>query len=525
MRFIKTLTLGLLVSGGAQFAAAQVIEPVAGKTVPVNKLIMGLNDNAGTLHNAFRAGNGELYWDSYKVANPGIIRFPGGTVASLWDYENDCFIDPDLWEERLGKTTVWMSWTMELAKSVNGSEDRKHLDPIEFYNRAVSVGAEVVWVVNMATDLPKQKPHAAVKFVKRLVDADIPVKYIEIGNEFEGASFVERWPSVEDYLKEIDPIVKQIRKLAPGVKLAYPSSVSVASALESDANNQPGHGDGRHGHWAKVTQGRKDGIDLVNHTYIGVKSAKQSLGLKNYVAWVRAEKTDPELGVRFLAQSPSFMIQSAVQYMAKSDKKIWQTEYNIWMPKGRSGGWEKFCDTMANALYLANWKILMLQHPETFEMANWHSLSGATFGFIRTDEGHITASPAVQVFSDLSTLVKQSVELKPLRFKNDPGSEGLLIWEGHQTRSLEGILLKMENGKLAAVIMNNSNKPISISLKFAGTPNVKGFSIAAADPLNKVRAKVSSDQIPVQGPLKPVKLAVTNGQVTLPPFSYNRMIW
>ena len=520
---IPALLLPLVASAGFPMLHAETVA-VAGEEKPLAPLVMGINDNVGSLQAAIAGGNEDLYWRAYQVANPTLIRYPGGTVASLWDFENDRFYPEEVWADRLGKHTIWMSWTSRLAAGVAGTEDRSHLSPEHFAKKANEMGAEVAWVVNLATDPKDEKPHAAVKFIQRLLDSGIKPRYVELGNEFEGASFVERWPSVEDYLAEIEPIVAAIREIAPDVKLSYPSSVPTNS-IEADENNRSGEL-GRHGEWAGKTLAKKDGIDLVNHTYIGVRGAEQAVGLKKYVAWVRAEKADPMLGARFVVQNPAHMVPLALEHMHGSGKKIWQTEYNLWMPPGRSGGWERYSSTMTNALYMANWQLLMLQNPETFEMSNWHSLTGAVFGFVtfNKEKDGLEVSPAVELFSQLSTVVRQSKSIRTLGFPDGPQLEGLMIWEGKSAPALIGVQFSGDAGDIA-VITNSSESPAIVRIGEGKIDVAKSFSVGVTDPLEQIRKTLPSDaKAPIREPLPPVALTITDGAVTLPPFSYSQIV-
>ncbi len=508
----------ILVGPKAQADPTQV---VSGEEKPLAPLIMGLNDNIGSLQSAIASGREDLYWRAYAVANPTIIRYPGGTVASLWDFANNRFYPEEVWSDRLGKKTIWMSWTANLAKAAASMEDPERLGPEYFQERAHELGAEVAWVLNLATDPKDAQPHAAVEFVDRLQNADIPVKYIELGNEFEGASFVERWPDIDDFQEETDPIVAAIRKIDPDVVLAVPSSVPT-SPIEGDLNNARGDED-RHEKWARQTLEREDGIDVVNHTYIGVKGAESALGLKKFVAWVRAEKEEPMLSAEFMVQSPAFMVPLAVEHMSGSPKKIWQTEYNIWMPPGRSGGWERYNSTMANALYMANWQLLMLQNPDKFLMANWHSLSGAVFGFITFEDDALAVSPAVQLFSQLATTVRAATSVRALNFPEGPALEGRMIWEGRTTPALIGLEFSGDAGPVW-VITNSSANPVSVQIGSSAIDPARSFSMSAADPLEAIRKVLPADAVaPIREPLPPQNLKVADGLIELPPFSYSQI--
>ncbi len=500
---------------------AKPVPVVAGDQIPLAPLIMGLNDNIGSLQSAIANNEEDLYWRAYAVANPTIIRYPGGTVASLWDFENNRFYPEEVWEERLGKKTIWMNWTTNLAKAAAAMPNRDRLGPEHFNQRATELGAEVAWVLNLATDPKNDRPHAAVEFVNRLEQLGIPVKYVELGNEFEGASFVERWPDVDDFQKETDPIVAAIRKVAPGATLAVPSNVPM-NPIEGDLNNDSGKED-RHHKWATQTLERADGIDVVNHTYIGVRGAEDALGLKKFVAWVRAEKANPMLGAEFVVQSPALMVPLAVEHLAGSPKKIWQTEYNIWMPPGRSGGWERYNSTMTNALYMANWQLLMMQNPDTFLMANWHSLSGAVFGFITLENGGLTVSPAVELFSQLATTVRGAKTIRPLTFPGGPELEGRMIWEGQSAPALIGIEFRGDADTIS-VITNSSAEPVMIQLGEGPIETSTSFSIATSDPLESIRKPLPADATaPIRAPLAPQSLKVSDGVIELPPFSYSQI--
>ena len=503
---------------------AQVESLEVGESRPIEPLVLGVNQS---LHTA--AEHPESLWTAYELLGPTVVRYPGGTIASLWDTGSDRFVPVEQWEERLGRRPLWVDWTQWQARSINRRLSQPAgraslaaaLDPVAFAERAAAIGAEVSWVLNLATDEPPSgdfaaDPPAGLVFLRRLKAAGVPVRLVELGNELEGDSFNRRFPTVEDYFAEIDPLAKAIRAEFPDVRLAACSHVPMIDALESDANNPAGEA-GRHAAWAERTLRRDDGYDLVNHTYLGGRGLEPALGLKPYVLAVRREAADPLLGVDFVLQSPQHMAAAAEAALAEAPagKRIWQTEYNLWTVG--DDPFARYAGTPTQALYLVAWQLEMLARPHVFAVAHTHSLLGDEFGVFGlpgdrdgTERGEgaaregdrnesaqnksaqnesaqnesaqnesaqeelartdgevqrpvdVAIRPAANMLAALASLAEGAETVAPVGVRGHQFGE--LLWSDTLPDAVRGVLLTRPDGERRLALVNLTREPVTISL-------------------------------------------------------------
>ena len=485
--------------------AADPVVAAAGEAVPCNRLVCGVNESIHSHH----TDTPEAVGRAYRLLRPAMLRYPGGTVASLWDFQSDRYLPVDVWEPRLGRRPIWVDWCQWQAKGMRAAAEKaggewSATDPVAFGRFAESIGAEVSWTLNLATDAADDPAaHPSLQLLRRLKAAGVPVRFVELGNELEGDSFADRWPAVEDFLAEVDPLVAVIRGEFPDAKLAIPSHVVMADAMESDANN-PAGGGGRHLHWASVTRDREDGLALVNHTYLGGRGLKDAVGLKAYVAAVRAEKADPLLGVDFVLQSPHFMAEAAAAWVAYTDKKIWQTEFNLWLLD--EDPFAVYRDTPAEGLYLAAWLVEMLKRPDVFELAHWHSLLGPQFGLAELDGDDVRLSPAGEMFAFLSRLANEADRVRPVTLKDGPTVAGRLVWEGQASPAVSGIVFEKDGGEPRLVLLNLSREKVTVDVTGIGFANPRTMFLPPVGPLetqHRLHRPYAGDRGPFDPPENP----------------------
>ena len=500
-----------------------------GEAVPVNRAAFGVNTSVANRVDADAAGRGDAYDRLATWSGATGFRFPGGTYASLYDLAAGRFYPFETWEPRLGRAAVWFDWTRWVAARLDAAEDRDAFDPTLFARWCEDRGATVSWVLNLATD-PRDVPpdaHPAVTLARRLEAEGYPPRFVELGNELEGDSFAGRFPTVDDYLAEIDPLVAAIRAEVPDVEIACPSHVPMADALESDANNVSS-GD-RTARWAAVTRDRGDGIDLVNHSYLGLRDARRALGLKSYVAWVRAAKGDPAATAEFLAQSPARLAAAARDRLAGSGKRVWMTEWNLWTVPGDAGGWDALAGSPAHGLYVAGWLLEMAADSDTFRIAHLHNLSQAMFGLATLEGGdgepaEVRAFAPGQLFARLAALARRGGTVAPLTVRGPAGGgwdlDGRLIWDD-PTPAVTGAVFASGRGA-TVVLLNASRRALTLpagAMRAIGAPTAGRAFAAGADPLVPVSATIPAGAAPGEGgPLTPRPLNVA-GPVELPAFS------
>ncbi|HEY2277500.1 MAG TPA: hypothetical protein VGI00_04045 [Streptosporangiaceae bacterium] len=159
---------------------------------------------------------------------PGVIRYPGGTVANYWSW-------PDGWFQP-GK------WPGEPAEAVNDTL------PV-FRTGLAAAGARPLFDLNTvtingaigsATDNPAQLDQQ-LQALQSAAGDGLPVKMVELGNELyqsgyistgpDGQDYAKRFPSAADYATQMNAWISALHSAFQGVKVA---------AVATDANDVNG---------------------------------------------------------------------------------------------------------------------------------------------------------------------------------------------------------------------------------------------------------------------------------------------
>ena len=163
-----------------------------------------------------------------KKFAPGVIRYPGGTVANYWSW-------PDGWFQP-GK------WPGEPAKAVN--------DTLPVFGAALAAaGAAPLFDLNTMTingAIGSAADNAALlgqqlQALQTAARDGLPVTMVELGNELyqsgyistgpDGQDYAERFPSAAGYATQMNAWISALHGAFPGVKVA---------AVATDANDVNG---------------------------------------------------------------------------------------------------------------------------------------------------------------------------------------------------------------------------------------------------------------------------------------------
>ena len=209
------------VSANANLASTTVQVTATGPVRTVTPTLLGLNGVNTT---------GPL-WDNspfdsvLKKFAPGVIRYPGGTVANYWSW-------PDGWFQPGG-------WPGEPAKAVNDTL------PV-FGTGLAAAGAVPLFDLNTVTfngavgsaaDNTAQLDQQ-LQALRSAAGDGLPVTMVELGNELyqsgyistgpDGQDYTERFPTAADYATQMNAWISALHSAFPGVKVA---------AVATDAND------------------------------------------------------------------------------------------------------------------------------------------------------------------------------------------------------------------------------------------------------------------------------------------------
>lgn len=296
--------------------------------------------------------------------NPKILRFPGGTVASYWDWK-----------------TGWFKDEIELKK--DWREIRKNpilLDDLKY--ACDSTGAVPLFVLNMCTsDLQYQLEMLRIARKKGL-----PVKYVELDNEvyLSEEIYTGKFSSGLEYARICNDWIKAIRKEFAGVRIAAVGY----SAKESDIRKEK-QGLSRALNWNHEVLSTIDGADAMTfHIYGGnglgflrnpgdLSGDEDKEPMEYQVIFERPGSASVIMGMPFTRWSNS--VAYDLRILPKG-MNAWITEYNMFEREGVVAG------TWLHGIYALTQAMLMVTNPDV-EISCFHNLcSSAQFGAIFNNE-------------------------------------------------------------------------------------------------------------------------------------------
>ena len=159
---------------------------------------------------------------------PGVIRYPGGTVANYWSWPDGWF-QPGEWPGEPAKAVNDTLPVFGTGLAAAGATPLFDLNTVTI-NGAIGSDAE------NTTMLDQQ-----LQALRSAAGDGLPVKMVELGNELyqsgyistgpDGQDYTKRFPSAADYATQMNAWISALHSAFPGVKVA---------AVATDANDVPG---------------------------------------------------------------------------------------------------------------------------------------------------------------------------------------------------------------------------------------------------------------------------------------------
>jgi hypothetical protein len=186
--------------------------------VPVNPLLFGLNqpwvDGSSYLDPA--TSRGEV--TRAAVARLGVqaLRYTGGTVSTFWDWETADYVsDPEM--HAFPQVNQDARKQLFEANGMAGPDGA--YSPLAFDRFSQEAGFQTLWVPNLATgdsgSTPEIVNHAADLF-SHLSDNGVPVRLVEMGNEYDLGSFTSRFANSQGYIRNhVNTVAARVRQLYP----------------------------------------------------------------------------------------------------------------------------------------------------------------------------------------------------------------------------------------------------------------------------------------------------------------------
>ena len=293
--------------------------------------------------------------EQVKELNPGLIRYPGGTVSSYWDWK-----------------TGWLKKDVPIRKEWKSitQENPITLEDLKF--ACDQTGALPIFVLNMMTSTMEYQ----IEMLEHASKIGLPIRFVELDNEFYlGEEFyVKKFPTGEEYGIEANKWISAIKNKFPGVKIGIiGNSIREGAAKKEKAYAQRGV------NWNRdVLSVVKNADAMTFHVYGGT-------GL-NYMGPVVQDDSDQESNDKAKAFQDVFDKKESIPYVLSIpfirwnnsntyDYKIlpdqmrpWITEYNLFEREGVVAG------TWAHGLYALMQTLLFMENQKT-ELICYHNLT------------------------------------------------------------------------------------------------------------------------------------------------------
>ena len=275
---------------------------------------------------------------AYRDSGAHFIRFPGGTVANLFNWRTGMLQEYPGIDQALLNRLKGLNKNLE---NIGGLRTENFLDFVRKTSSDFSV------VLNIHSLSPEDNK----AWLQQMHDAGIAVKCIELGNELYLKANRQRYPTVESYIEASKQYAQAAREVFPQAKIGIVTS-HIGYHLDNAVSEEEGEERLKQDDREQLEWNRKiaeesfyDACVVHLYTYVGT-SAKPSVA---------------EAYVRALSSSDA-MFDKAMGYFRNlfPGREVWVTEWNLsgFSAKGREDS--QHHGTHANALFIADFQMKML---------------------------------------------------------------------------------------------------------------------------------------------------------------------
>jgi hypothetical protein len=445
----------------------------------------------------FDSWHNSQFHHAVNQLSPKMLRIPGGIIGDYWDW-------------RRGGVVQDLS---ELPPMLKQNRIREYTGS-KLEN--IKVGLEAtntipLFTLNMLTsDLNSQ-----IAMLRQARKIGIPVKYIELGNEYyeDREKYRAIFPTPEDYDSTVNQWLSVLKQEFPEAKISLigviPKLRPRNSNRENDWNN------------ALLNSSLKKADAIALHFYGPSGLSRGPNTINDYPFF------DSENVPRILA-APFFFwrkIQNSEQFKTiPSYKQIWITEYSLFEPVERQQS-PKVVGSWTHGMYTLAMSLLFLEDKRVNSICNHVLIGNSQFGAIFADEKAIGMNVFINPSQRVSTYpfslsatgsalrflgnaTKDMTKATKINFSHNPF---LMVGNGFQYSALYG--WKFSNGRDSrAVIMNLSNQNLKIDLSSLFTQTVN-YEQISGNPRDLVTGNGILNE--TQGSI--------SGQINLPAYSVTQL--
>jgi len=416
------LSIASLLSG--QQAAVSTI--TKGHAVKLSPVAFGYNTQS-------LSGPGwdkQPFLDRIAELDPGNFRYPGGTVGNFWDWKTGFF-------NANGKKNQVMSAAKE------GQYPYRLEDVKKVYDRSGGT-TEPIYMLNMLTSTYEYQ----LEMLKHAQEIGLPVRYIELGNEFymddhpKSYNYLNNYPDIKDYADTCRIWVPKLRREFPEARIAMIGINNPAGW--TGANRQ------RSRDWNRVLVENLSGFDVDAFTF------------HNYAKNNFDDQTPEDM----IAQSANRVNFKGIERGIPDKYPFWVTEYNFFTPDNKLPG--LWVTGLSNVLMTAQ----TLSTPG-IELVCFHNITSSSVSSAIYDSdtkiaGGKTAlkyalSASGQALKVFAQAQKGAKTMCRLTFSDNPVFKGRAKSDYN---ALYGYLFTGAGEK--ALVVNFSDKPMTIALDGLG---------------------------------------------------------
>jgi hypothetical protein len=482
------------------------------------------------------------------LRNIGIssLRLNGGTFGCFWDWRTGWFIP----ENELPNNWFYTRFSHQQPIPSFTTSDNLPVNDMSYFKISNdAIAGHPIFHLNSLTS----GFHYELASFYRAGELNIPVKYVELGNEFylNDEQFIEKYPSAFEYINYATDFTKQLKDIAPF------NSTKVAVVGASVLNGNPG----RRINWLNVVLDNINRIPTQRPDAITIHEYNKS-GLKDPVEATFSNSTIGKMFIKSFSRADDLFDYEIDLINQKSfdeglvpPLEVWITEYNLNDDEGNTIG------TWAHGLFNAIQTLKYLESPTITQITSHTMTSNAVFGnifesttgFMGLTSGQLpwnvalagnqnfpttkfgfTASGAAM--NEIGLAMKgRNVEAHRIDFSADANTIGDITYTGLNVSSnylnLYGWTFEKEEGT-EIIILNLGFKEFYVQ-----NPCSLGYSLnnyvcpdrmvqmTCLDPTAGIGSIVTtlptnSSQLFTTG-----EINISGPGVNLPPFSLTRLIW
>lgn len=303
-------------------------------------------------------------WSRVQQINPGLIRFPGGTVANFYHPSTPGYglVLSEI-EQFQGELAAHMedSYQAEAARIANGSLTQNYL--AQMIALATGTGVKVLYCTNVLTGSVPE----TMQVLQLLATAGVEVEGVELGNEAYLNDYHSVYPDVQAYINASMPYNIAIKAAYPGMKVA------LAAAPPAVLNNEDAA-------QAAIVQAWNSPLSSVAWSDAVVLHAYPELSVHCTQTTVSASV---DCAVPFAAEFAGARMDSALaELQAVAAHKVWVTEWNV------RGNFENYGNSLVQALFCGEMFAAFARHPAV-EVATLHNFltTSESYNVLRKLEG------------------------------------------------------------------------------------------------------------------------------------------